>query len=85
MSTEKKEISMHAARTALNRDPQVRQWAENWLREKERANLAREKGSAPTDEELEIHWKYVRPEKMHEGAIAAVTAYYEQGEQGEGK
>ena len=28
-----------------------------------------------TDEEFEKHWLYVRPERMHEGAIEGVTAY----------
>ncbi|MDX6271765.1 MAG: hypothetical protein QOD28_2988, partial [Acidobacteriota bacterium] len=28
-----------------------------------------------TDEEFEKHWLYVRPERMHEGAIEAVTAH----------
>jgi 5-formyltetrahydrofolate cyclo-ligase len=63
-------INMHAARTALNRDGELRQWAEQWLKDKER--LAQ---PAMTDEEFEKHWRYVRPERMHEGAIEAVTAY----------
>jgi hypothetical protein len=61
---------MHAARTALNHDQELRQWAEQWLKGKER--LAR---TAMTDEEFEKHWLYVRPERMHEGAIEAVAAY----------
>jgi hypothetical protein len=63
-------INMHAARTALNRDPELRQWAEQWLKGKERAAQP-----ALTDEEFEKHWLYVRPERMHEGAIEAVVAY----------
>jgi 5-formyltetrahydrofolate cyclo-ligase len=63
-------INMHAARTALNRDPALRQWAEQWLKDRER--LAQ---PSMTDEEFEKHWLYVRPERMHEGAIEAVTAY----------
>jgi hypothetical protein len=31
-----------------------------------------------TDAEFEKHWLYVRPERMHEGAIEAVSAYTEQ-------
>jgi len=63
-------LNMHAARTALNRDQELRQWAEQWLKEKERtAQLPM------TDEQFEKHWQYVRPERMHEGAIEAVTAY----------
>lgn len=63
-------ISMHAARMALNRDPALRQWAENWLKGKER-----EARPAMSDEEFEKHWLYVRPERMHEGAVEAVSAY----------
>jgi len=61
---------MHEARTALNRNPELREWAEQWLKSKERAA----QGSLD-EEEFEKHWLYVRPERMHEGAIEAVTAY----------
>lgn len=63
-------LNMHAARTALNRDPELRQWAEQWLKSKERTVAAN-----MTDEEFEKHWLYVRPERMHEGALEAVAAY----------
>lgn len=63
-------INMHTARMALNRNPLLRQWAEEWLKEQERA-----KQPAMSDEEFEKHWRDVRPERMHEGAIAAVSAY----------
>jgi hypothetical protein len=63
-------ISMHMARTAMNRDPQVREWAEQFIKDKERRSV-----TAMTEEEFEKHWRYVRPERMHEGAIEAVTAY----------
>lgn len=65
------EISMHAARMALNRDPALRQWAENWLKQREREA----QGGRMSDAEFEKHWLYVRPERMHEGAIEAVSAY----------
>jgi hypothetical protein len=61
---------MHAARMALNRDSELRQWAEQWLKSKERKVTAN-----MTDEEFEKHWLYVRPERMHEGALEAVSAY----------
>jgi len=61
---------MHAARMALNRDPQLREWVEQWLKSKERTVAA-----TMTDEEFEKHWLYVRPERMHEGALEAVSAY----------
>lgn len=63
-------MNTHAARTALNRDPELRQWAEQWLKDRERASRPE-----MTDEEFEKHWMYVRPETMHEGAVEAVTAY----------
>ena len=55
---------------ALNRDAGLREWAEQWLKSKERV-------AQPTldDDEFDKHWLYVRPERMHEGAIEAVTAY----------
>jgi len=63
-------VNMHAARSAMNNDSTVRKWAEEFLKAKERAVQ-----QTLTDEEFEKHWLYVRPERMHEGAIEAVTAY----------
>ena len=63
-------ITMHMARSAMNQDPRVREWAEQFLKNRER--LGRETMS---DEEFDKHWRYVRPERMHEGAVEAVTAY----------
>jgi hypothetical protein len=63
-------VNMHAARMALNGNPLLRQWAEEWLKEQERAQQA-----SMSDEDFEKHWRSVRPERMHEGAIAAVSAY----------
>jgi hypothetical protein len=63
-------LNMHAARMALNQDSELRKWVEGWLKTKERAlatNLS--------DAEFEKHWLYVRPERMHEGALEAVAAY----------
>jgi hypothetical protein len=61
---------MHMARSAMNQDPGIREWAEQFLKQKERTNR-----QEMSDEEFEKHWRYVRPERMHEGAIEAVTAY----------
>jgi hypothetical protein len=61
---------MHAARTALNHDPELRKWVEAWLKQKERSVAA-----TMTDAEFEKHWLYVRPERMHEGAVEALTAH----------
>ncbi len=63
-------LNMHAARMALNRDPELRQWVEQWLKSKERAATAN-----MSDEEFENYWLYVRPERMHEGALDGVSAY----------
>lgn len=61
---------MHGARTALNQNQEIRDWAENFLK-------ARERETKPelSDEEFNKHWRYVRPERMHEGAAEAVQAY----------
>jgi len=66
---------MHAARMALNRDPELRQWVEQWLKRKERTVTA-----TMTDEEFEQHWRYVLPERMHEGAVEGVSAYQQHHE-----
>ncbi|CAN5491398.1 MAG: hypothetical protein H0T77_12385 [Pyrinomonadaceae bacterium] len=63
-------LNMHAARTALNRNQELRQWAEQWLKSKERTIAA-----TMTDVEFEKHWLYVRPERMHDGALEVVAAY----------
>ena len=63
-------LTMHAARMALNRDPELRQWVEQWLKSKERAVT-----KTMSDEEFEKHWLYVRPERMHDGALEGVSAY----------
>jgi len=63
-------LNMHAARMALNQDSELRKWAEAWLKDKERVVQ-----STLTDEEFAKHWLYVRPERMHEGAVDAVSAY----------
>ena len=69
-------LTMHAARIALNQDPELRQWAESWLKNKERL-----KQPAMSDVEFDKHWLHVRPERMHEGAIEAVTAYVQRSEE----
>ena len=69
-------VSMHEARTALNRDPELRRWAEQWLKNKERAAQP-----AMSAEEFEKHWAYVTPERMHDGAIEAVSAYRQRTEE----
>jgi hypothetical protein len=68
-------INTHSARTALNRDPELREWVEHWLKNKERATV-----TSLTDEEFEKHWRYVKPERVHEGAVEGVAAYYQRQE-----
>lgn len=63
-------LNMHAARMALNRDPELREWVEQWLKNKERAAT-----TTMNDEEFEKHWLYVRPERMHDGALEGVSAH----------
>lgn len=65
-------INMHAARMALNNDPELRKWVEKWLKDKERRVE-----TAMTDEEFDKHWLYVRPERTHEGAMEALAARYQ--------
>ena len=67
---------MHAARMALNQDHELRQWVESWLKNRERAEHAE-----IADHDFEKHWLYVRPERMHDGAIEAVTAYLQRNEE----
>jgi len=64
---------MHGARTALNRDSDIRAWAEEYLKQKTRAG-----NTEMTDEEFEKYWRYHKPEIMHEGASEAMAAYREQ-------
>ncbi|MGH9899700.1 MAG: hypothetical protein ACRD63_06145 [Pyrinomonadaceae bacterium] len=66
-------ITMHAARTALNHNPEMRAWATEWLKIKERTEH-----SEFSDEEFERHWMFVQPERVHDGAVEAVTAFRQQ-------
>ena len=61
---------MHGARTALNTNPEIRAWCEDFLKEKTRS----EKPEL-SDEEYEKYWKYHKPEIMHEGAGEAIQAW----------
>ena len=61
---------MHGARTALNSIPEMREWAENYLKEKTRTD-----NLSMSDEEFEKYWKYHKPEIMHAGAAEAAQAY----------
>ena len=56
--------------TAMNTDPDIRAWAENYLKEK-----TREENAAMTDEEFEKYWKYHKPEIVHAGSAEAIQAY----------
>ena len=61
---------MHGARSALNANPEIRAWAEDFLKQKTR-------GEKPemSNEEFEKYWRYHKPEIVHAGAAEAVQAY----------
>lgn len=61
---------MHGARAALNTNPEIRAWAENFLKEKTRSENA-----GMSDEEFEKYWRYHKPEIVHAGATDAIQAY----------
>jgi hypothetical protein len=61
---------MHGARTALNTNQDIREWAENFLKEKTRSENA-----GMSDEEFEKYWKYHKPEILHAGAAEAMAAW----------
>ncbi|HKX82990.1 MAG TPA: hypothetical protein VJL58_02120 [Pyrinomonadaceae bacterium] len=61
---------MHGARTALNTIPEMREWAENYLKQKTRGEMAE-----MSDEEFEKYWKYHKPEIIHAAAAEAAQAY----------
>ena len=63
---------MHGARTALNTNAEIREWAENFLKEK-----ARGENGAMSEDEFEKYWKYHKPEIVHAGAAEAIQAYKE--------
>jgi hypothetical protein len=73
MSEARPRATMHIARTAMNNAPAVRAWAESWLKRREREKFLTAEGG--TGKEFEKHWRYVRPETMHEGALEAYEAY----------
>lgn len=62
----------HGARTALNRSQEIRDWAEQFLK-----NKTRRENAEMSDEEFEKYWRYHKPEIMHAGAAEAVQAYKE--------
>ena len=61
---------MHGARTALNQNSEMRDWCEDYLKEREK-----ETHPEMSDEEFAKHWRYHRPEIMHAGAAEAVQAF----------
>jgi uncharacterized protein involved in tolerance to divalent cations len=60
----------HGARSAMNHNMEIREWTENYLKNKTRAEK-----TEMSDEEFEKFWKYHKPEIMHAGAAEAVQAY----------
>lgn len=61
---------MHGARSALNAKPDMREWAEAYLKEKTRREMPELEA-----EEFEKYWKYHKPEIVHAGAAEAVAAF----------
>ncbi len=61
---------MHGARTALNKNMEMREWCELWVK-----NKTREDKPEMNEEEFEHFWKYHKPEIMHAGSADAVIAY----------
>jgi uncharacterized protein involved in tolerance to divalent cations len=61
---------MHGARSALNTNPEIRAWAEDFLKLKTRGENAE-----MSDEEFEKYWRYHKPEIVHAGAGEAIQAY----------
>ena len=68
---------MHGARTALNHDMDIRQWAENFLKERTRSE-----NTEMSEEEFEKYWKYHKPEIMHAGAAEAMAAFRQSRKEG---
>ena len=62
---------MHGARTALNTDSDIRAWAENFLKEKTRAEKPE-----MSDEEFEKYWKYHKPEIMRTCWTSVYTFHF---------
>ena len=67
---------MHGARTAMNTNQEIRDWVEQFLKNKTRSEQAE-----MSDEEFEKHWKYHKPEIMHAGAAEAMQAYKERNKE----
>ena len=66
---------MHGARTAMNTSQEIRDWVEQFLK-----NKARAENKTMDDEEFEKYWKYHKPEIMHAGAAEAILAYKERNQ-----
>jgi len=67
---------MHGARTAMNTNQEIRDWVEQFLK-----NKARAENKAMDNEEFEKYWKYHKPEIMHAGAAEAMQAYKERNQE----
>lgn len=69
---------IHGARTAMNRNPEIRAWVENYLK-----NKVRSEKPEMNDEEFEVFWKYHKPEIIHERSLEGFLAYKEHIKKGE--
>jgi hypothetical protein len=61
---------MHGARSALNKNMDMRSWAEEFLKNRTRGEMPE-----LSDDEFEKYWKYHKPEIMHAGATEAMAAF----------
>ena len=69
-------VTMHMARMAMNRDPSIRAWVEDWLKARERQRYVATAGAGADD--FDRHWLHVKPETMHEFALEGYMAYLAQ-------
>ena len=67
---------MHGARTAMNTNQEIRDWVEQFLK-----NKTRSEQEALDDDEFEKYWKYHKPEIMHAGAAEAMQDYKERNKE----
>jgi hypothetical protein len=73
-------VTMHMARMAMNRDPAVRAWVEEWLKSRERERYL--SAAESNVDGFDKHWSYVKPETMHEFALEGYQAYLAQHRDG---
>lgn len=66
-------LGVAGARVRLRRDPELIEWAAEWLRERERE--AHPFTARMTDEQFEAHWRRVHHMRLDQHALEVVTHY----------